>query len=461
MDNTMREIIRSGGTDFEPTMGVVRVTKQNFETAVRGFDHPTVRPYNQDWLDAFEYAYQFISMFVDPETPLFEHLFCDFCTGCGFPCSLFCSCKGEVPESWLETDLNQEYEPHYWHLNMKREKLDLIKILEKFKMRSFMMPSVFYLLRQKIYSQRFNEGVKKVPWSAYGFNPHQKGFHRLLAPILEMLYKMEYDISYWDKAFPLKQACYEMRRRFLILTPEEEKEFWQIAEDEIHPKVILPTGEVLYLNCGQCSGSENTTADNTIAHIMIIMYEAIKGYKDIYGSKPSLQEILQNVVPRLYSDDNISGVTERFKFMVDPIRKNAIFEEFGMKIEHTNPEKWKTSQTLEGLTFLGFTVRSQDGILVPFYDYDKVLNSAVIRMSNETPEQQLVRYTALLTLLTFNPKYEEFRGYIQRYAKIFDLDTPFLPPQRDVVRYELNYESVFPWEEGGYKIHEWSQGLQF
>jgi len=427
--------------NFPIDMASVRVTKENYNLAVMSFDSPFTCPDNEFWTLAMEYTYQYLAQYIPISRPQFKDLYMDFSTGAGFPWNLFFPTKGDIPEDMIETDLNDPYTPYYWNLAMKKEKLPIVKIKEN-KMRSFMMPSVTYLIRQKKYSQNFNEFLKLVPWSAYGFNWHYKGFHRSMSPFLKFININEYDVRYWDKHFPLKKACVDLRRRFLDLTPDEEEEFYRLAQDEIHPKIVLPSGEVIELDVGQCSGSENTTSDNTIAHIMIIMYECIKGYYTKYRSIPTLEQILENVYNKIYSDDVVQGYKDEFDFIGDPIQKDAIFKEFGMAIEYMNPEKWKVFKGCIGATFLGMTIHDYFGVLVPTYPYHKILNSSVIREDDETPSQQLVRFTALLTLLTFTNDYETYRKFILAYIKYYDLEEIYIPIQARAQAIELCKESV-------------------
>jgi len=293
------------------------------------------------------------------------------------------------------------------------------------------------LLGKKKFSQSFNNDLKQVPWSAYGFNWHNKGFHYHLRKFIPYTNITEYDAKFWDKRFPLKEECYNLRRKFLDLDEEEESEFWKIALDEIYPNIILPTSEVIILPSGQCSGSENTTSDNTIGHMMIIFYEAISGFYDINKIVPSIDDILSNVENIIYSDDVIQACSDEYSFMADPYKKKAIFEKFGLGIDPLDPEKFKKFNSIYGATFLGMTVSSYDQYLVPIYDYSKVLNSTVIRKEDETPQQQVVRFEALLSLLIFTPYYTIYRTFICEYARRFSINIS-LKSHDEARRYELN-----------------------
>jgi len=435
IDNNARTLL-----GHEPTVGVVRTTELNYQTAVKGFDHAKIIPDNDVWEMAKHYTYLYLKEYIPKVKPQYTSLYMDYSTGPGFPLNLYFKTKAEVPEQWIIEDFYSDYEPYIWHLAMKKEKLDILKIVDKHKQRSFMMACATYLMKQKVYSQSFNEHMKKVPWSAYGFNWHRKGFHKLFKKFKFYPHIVDYDVTYWDKSFPLKQDTYELREKFLDMTEDETFGFWLMADDEITPHVMLPTGELIQMDVGQCSGSENTTSDNTVGHIMIILYEALRGAKDIFGSYPSLRAILDNVRAVIYSDDNVSGYTDAWSFMKDPIRKDAIFKEFGMAIEYNNAEKWNYSACIEGHSFLGFQIKEYFGKLVPYFDYVKVKNSTVVLETNEGPDEQIERFKALLELLVFTPHYEEYKEFVKRYANLYDLETGYIPGREERIQYELCLE---------------------
>jgi hypothetical protein len=422
--------------NFEITDGVVKPTVKNYHLAVNKFDFPRVLPKNQLWDLALEYTYRYLSRYIPKRKPKYEDLYMDYSTSPGYPFNIYWKTKSDVPESLVEKDLCSPFENYYWLLSMKREKLLKSQIIDDFKMRSFMMPPMSLLMRMKKYSQNFNEDLKIVPWSAYGFNWHYTGFHKVLRKFLKYVNINEYDAKYWDKRFPLKEECFKMRLRFLDLLPQELDEFNKIAASEIQPKIILPTGEIIKLKSGQCSGSENTTSDNTIGHIMIIMYEAISGYFNINKLVPTLDQILDNVENVIYSDDVIQGVSEEFKFMCDPFKKKIIFEQFGLGIDPYDTKKWKLHNTIFGVSFLGMTVTLYDEYLVPYYEYDKVKNSSVIIKDKEKPKEQLIRFISMLSLLTFTTNYNSYRDFIIEYASQ-TMQTVSLPTQNEMLNIEL------------------------
>lgn len=445
-------------TNHEPTQGIVRPTKSNYWNAVEMFDHPFTHPdakfenvtdripkeLNQDpiWKLAFDMVISYLMHYIPMERPKYDDLYMDFNTNPGYPENIYWNQKRDVPCQRINDDLYCKYETYYWNLAMKRERLPMDKILSD-KMRSFMMPSMVYLMLQKIFSQQFNEHLKKVPWIAYGLNWHRKGWHQLMSRFERFRHKSDWDVKYWDKRFPLKYWCYKIREKFLIMDNAEKDLFWNIAKDEITPNVILPTGEVLQLQAGQCSGSENTTADNCIAHLLIIFYDIIEGYKIAYSSVPNLKTIMQHCTYSIYSDDVCNAHDDKFYFLKDGKRKSEIYAKFGMLIEYTNHEKFQQLDTMEGLRFLGFVNKEYQGTYVPYYPYDKVLDSTVLTMKKEKPTDQLVRFMALLDLLTFTEHYDEYVQFIKYFCAYHNMEIPFIQNQQEKQNYELCKQSFF------------------
>jgi len=425
--------------DYTPTHSFVRQTKDNFKIAVNKFDAPKILPDNETFWQSYNLLLKHLEQSIPRHKPTYKGLYMDFKTSSGYPLNRFWKDKEKVPEELLSELIQTEEDIYIWQLAMKKERLPITKIRDG-KMRSYMMPPLPYLIRQKKFSQAFNNYLKSTRWSAYGFNYHKRGFHMKMNKLRQYWRKFEYDVTNWDKRFSLKSICCQIRKHFLDMTKEEEEEFDFINQFEIEPTVLLPTGEVIKLKIGQCSGSENTTSDNILAHMLMVFYEIVKGVKENYGYVPTLDEIYKNCEFNIYSDDIIGACSEFYSFLINPQKKKNHYEEFGMTIEIDNPEKFKTSNTLEGLKFLGLIAKDYYGIVVPDFDYEIIKNSSVVVMPDETHKTQLTRFIQMLDLLTFNENYEAYRQFIFQYADFTGQEKPYLPTQPNKISEELCLE---------------------
>lgn len=437
---------------------IVQVTEKNYDTAIRAFDSPWTHPLgyfgkrasteDDYWNFAFETTYKYLRAYIPVRKPKYNSLKMDFSTAPGYPLNQYFEKKNLVPEEWIQQSLYSNYGEFYWNLAMKRERLPLEKIRAG-KMRSFMMPSMTMLMYMKIFFQDFNEALKLIPWLAYGMNWHRKGFHRAMAPFDKFYHKAWWDVSKWDKRYPLKYYNYKMRERFLEMNRAEADLFWKIAADEIIPTVLMPTGEVYNTLAGQCSGSDGTTTDNCVGHLMIIFYDIGKGFKEIHGEFPTLPVIMDNCAYKIYGDDVCNAYSRFFKFLGDKQRKATIYASFGMALDIDDPLKYGSLTTMEGLQFLGFTVKEWHGTYVPYYSYDNVRDSTVLTLETETPKQQVIRFCALLELLTFTEHYEEYKLFIFQYCDQYDLERPFILSQDDKINWELCKQFALPNKELG------------
>jgi hypothetical protein len=443
--------------DHTPKMAFVVVTEDNYWQAVKGYDHPFVHPMGdlQDILNkksfrnlAFEVAHKYTFMHISQDIPRVKPTYGPFKvnlkTSIGHPVNQYLDEKGEVPESWIECDLSNLPFEVFWLLAMKHERLPLSKILDRNKMRSFIYCSYAFLILQKIFCHAFNESMKCLKWSAYGFSWHYLGFHKIIERLSRKRYKRAADVGEWDKAFPLKLDCAVIREKFLDLTDVESSQYWWMYSQDIAAKVILPTGEVVEIIAGQKSGSENTTSDNTLAHILVKFYLIIKMYMDAYGVVPELRDIYNNFDCEIYSDDNLESWTDKYNFLSQGDKVQQVYEEFGFKLERDNPEKWKESENIEGLDFLGLKVTKQYGYYVPTYDYERVKDSTVV-VENLDPIKQVERFMGLLQMLTFNKEYDEYREFILFYCRNKGLDKPYLPLHQDAIAVEMGWD-IYPWE---------------
>jgi len=134
---------------FEITSVIVQMCKKNYTIAVEKFDFPRTLPSDELWKIALEYTYIYLSRYIQCRKPQYTNLYMDFSTSPGYPFNLWFKTKGDVPVNMISKDLSDPYETYYFMLAMKREKMDKVKAEIDFKMRSIMIPSIPFLVRQK------------------------------------------------------------------------------------------------------------------------------------------------------------------------------------------------------------------------------------------------------------------------------------------------------------------------
>ncbi len=423
------------------TYGGVKPTKDNVSIAIHKYDAPFIHPAGRTptevlqtkdpmWILAEKYTIDYLSTYIPITKPKVEDMYMNFSSSPGWPYSIYFKSKAEVPDYMINLDILDMDYPAFWKLGPKTERLPIFDIKNDNKIRTFMIPPMQLLVTQKIFCEDFNKAMKDVPWSAMGFNWHEGGFNELISTLSKHFHKSDWDVKKWDKRNPLKASCYRIRRKFLDLTEIQEKMYWQMASDEIEPLVILEDGGVYKFQIGQPSGSENTTSDNTLGHIALFMYRCITNCLKIYSRIPTLREILLNVSAKIYGDDVITSHSQDYYFISDPESLKYDYSLFGFEIDPDDPQKYKKQLVLTGLRFLGFEVDVLDDQYVPFYNYDKVVNSSIVTLERTTAKEQLIRFEALLSLLVFNPNYEKYRTFVKDYSKYHSLEVPLLLSQQ-------------------------------
>jgi hypothetical protein len=452
------DVLAQSLLNHTPTSGVVAPTKSNVAKAVSSYDEPFTHPLGKSYQEVeenYDKSFEFgtkESMFLYSHTLTKDYVGgyiprhgpcsvfnVDFSTGSGVPYNFYHGFlkKADVPLSLISDAVEHWDQPAIWKISAKRERMLLFDINEENKIRTFTQPPFHYLVQQQIFSYTFNGGMKDVPWSAYGFDWHHGGFNRLIQRLAIHENFTEWDVSKWDKRLPTKYDCTRIRRHLLEINSEEEANFYKMRLREQQPLVLLPNGDLVQMQSGQVSGSANTTSDNTLSHIQILMYLCVRAYYDKLGEYPTLQFILSNVEAALYGDDNLCGFSDFYHgYLDDKDFITSIMMEFGLVIKN-DPKKFNSSKSVIGHTFLGMEVTFFRGRYVPYYAYSKVLDSSVVLQTDCSIDIKKARYSALLNLLVFTPHYEEFSSFVKKYFDSLDMKPPFIYAQADLQRIEL------------------------
>jgi len=206
------------------------------------------------------------------------------------------------------------------------------------KVRMTYCPPFHFLLSQKIFFDRQNAAMllnSTTKWVKYGISKENGGFDNVIKPldIFDMLEMA--DVSGWDRNAFLR-AVYLIRSANLTVPDELKDLFDWIVEFTIHPVVILPNGDIVQLETGDISGQNNTTPDNSILHVLVLIYLYMRLLVRA-GKLPSLWTILSNAIYAIFSDDKLGGCykdafgiksVEDFKQM-----QIQVYSEFGFKLK--------------------------------------------------------------------------------------------------------------------------------
>jgi hypothetical protein len=243
--------------------------------------------------------------------------------------------KEEALDNDLFIERFKNFATPLWENCGKVEFLPLQEILDN-KIRTFKVSEFDFAVRQKIlYDQqntRFLERSKQGNfWARYGFSKEYGGFDRLVKELQGLSLIWMSDVSGWDRNLPVMEICYLLRHKYLKNCPKWAK--W-VAEHTVHSLEVDEEGIVFRNHSGNRSGSMNTTVDNCICHILILMYALVKIFYVKYSKFPSIH-LLRKQRINVMGDDNFSGVTEEFSLPKNEFEEviTNIYAEFGLVLK--------------------------------------------------------------------------------------------------------------------------------
>lgn len=350
--------------------------------------------------------------------------------------------KGEFLNSTVCTEEMSQYYDEIFKVLNKVEFLPKEDIDNK-KSRTYFCGNTPLVIRQKLMYDNMDEKMcDNVEnffkcWSRYGFTRQYGGFDRLARAhrkIEERAKKLGIDPKYiryktadvsgWDRAMSVMKEIYELRQKLFGPMTEKQREIHEyIARNLVEPFCVTYLGEIYQRFTGNCSGSGKTTSDNTIGHTMIEMYCWIKMFYDKHNRMPTYDEIIDAVIESLYGDDDLGSfiITEWVDGPDDELdeifkaKYISLYQDFGLTIK---PSAFKVQDTLEGLEFLGGSLKYSDKhqayLAVP--RISKVATTLTYLLEGE---RDLVQYSSIVQaayMLTWDVDTEECK-LIQHYLR--------------------------------------------
>jgi len=256
---------------------------------------------------------------------------------------------------------------------------------------------------------------------------------------------MMLDVSGWDRKIPLRDV-YLLRTKGLMTNPffsKDEVYDW-VVQNTVSPIIAFGDGSVWRRPTGNNSGSNNTTTDNTIAHIIIAFYLVLTRYFEQNNKIPTYDEVLACSNFLLFGDDNASGFTglfddydEAFAFI------RRIYGEFGLTIKEKQFKIILKSpnEPFSGIEFLGSTALYKNGRYVPLPRFSKIAYSltSLMRCESEDPSRMIDKISALWDLVS--PCHdEELKGIVSEFAQFaYRKFITVLPPLPDTKIKQLDF----------------------
>jgi hypothetical protein len=232
--------------------------------------------------------------------------------------------------------------PNVRDYNGKIELLDLNAILNDNKIRGTFTEHIDSLMKEKFLFDKQNANIKasnETKWIKAGFVKQFGGFNRLARRLERFKFKETGDVKGWDRLVCLI-FVYQLRQRGLLRKDDCWLKLAYMLASKEYMLVLCHDGIVRIRKTGVCSGDNNTTTDNCLAHLVIRMRLYVKLYYHVFGYYPTLETILSLHETAIYSDDLIaSHDLDTYGITFDEFEhfKLATYAEFGLtfKAEQT------------------------------------------------------------------------------------------------------------------------------
>lgn len=266
---------------------------------------------------------------------------------------------------------------------MKCKTMELLKKkkLREKNVRVFKFPQVTEYFYSAQIHQKFNKRMLKLGGlSALGSAFQRGGFDRLIKEIIKgMEHFFKGDCTKYDKYFEeaLSRVCQQIREECWKFNPNYPMTFeeWKERSDwtydqSIHAFLLSEaTGQIIQTLAGmQKSGTIFTTTDNTLGHMVIMIYTVISLHPEL----DTMDKILRHLHAKIYADDHLGGVSKKLEFFLNYEVRRDFYKQFSMQLKK---EDDKVSDTIEGMVLLGAEVVKWGTYYVPRYDLNKIKTS--------------------------------------------------------------------------------------
>lgn len=232
--------------------------------------------------------------------------------------------KKQAMDSPMFDELESKKHLPLYYISGKVELLSIDE-LEELKQRTTFCPSVNFLLKTKFFYHNQNKQLIKLsnganPMIRYGFVKQYGGVHRFYTAYEQYPLLITIDVSGWDRTCDLTEV-YNLRNKHLRYDPTYYQDLHWITTNIISSYCLAPNGLLFFLKRGNRSGGNNTASDNSIKHFEVVIHCFVRIYFSVFGSVPSLTDLLKYFRVDIYSDDNAMGVSQ---IILDKIGVSAI-----------------------------------------------------------------------------------------------------------------------------------------
>nr|QJI53423.1 MAG: RNA-dependent RNA polymerase [Astroviridae sp.] len=283
-------------------------------------------------------------------------------------------------QEYIDLWNNPERRRPLWWTFLKNETLKVKKIEEN-DIRMIMCTDPCFTRFGAAFEEHQNNLMKQYTethQAQVGWTPFYGGLNHRVNRLSENrdVY-VEMDWTRFDGTIPVEVFRHIKNMRFFFLsetckTPENKARYEWYVDNIIHKLVLLPTGEITYINKGNPSGQISTTTDNNMVNTFLTAFEIAYLYKLQHGSVPTLQQYRDNVDSICYGDDRLLAINSAFLTYDVKILPEMYKTIFGMWVKSENV---KISRTMNGLSFCGMTLLKTPSTWVGTPNVNKILST--------------------------------------------------------------------------------------
>lgn len=340
---------------------VVQPTYANVKKAIDKMDKPKIHPMFTENKFIYEKAMQDAEKMLAHSLiaqPGFEHSEVNSKTAPGLVMKKYgyLSKIAAIDSPKFKTRMESFWDPLFYN-SPKKEFLPNAEINDD-KIRTFKIPDLDFLIRQKYLYDNQNETFKRACsnaefWCRYGFVKEYGGFHGLCT-FLKMYYALYMgDVSGWDRCLSVMPEAYNLRNKYLKNKPWY---YTWVTNHLVFSFEVDQDGYVFINHQGNRSGQGSTTIDNCICHVIVMCYALNYLYYKTYGSLPSYEQIRMQGI-NLMGDDNLAGITKEFSVPNFLELMREAYGHFGLIIKPGFDRFEKIEDILPDFEFLGQTIK--------------------------------------------------------------------------------------------------------
>jgi hypothetical protein len=291
----------------------------------------------------------------------------------------------------------------------KVEFLDIEDILINEKIRGFFNPSLDYNVKAKILYENQNLAFKiawEKSWIKYGMVKQFGGFDRFARDLEQFDFFDEGDCSGYDRLIWLGKV-YDRRNKYLRYQSHQYSLVCYVYAFIVNTFIICPDGVIRMRQTGNISGGNNTTVDNCMAHLPILIRFICKMWLNSrFRRLPTFEEIFVNHRYAIYSDDAFGAHKLTYLGIdIDTFMRLKIetYLEFGLVLK---PKQtlltWKldSGRINPKHSFLGsyFYWDLKTEMYVPFPRLEKICSSLYYKEKGMENDLIIIRTLALMVL---------------------------------------------------------------